>query len=850
MAQFPSIPAGPSRWRTVGRAAAAAVFLMLGTARAETLPEQLQTLARNVPAGTAALLDAARSVPDSASPRQRLDAWRGAVVASLWDDAGLEDRSAVEAQALAVLPQAIEVATQLQDRATLGVLLAYQATSKYWQSFKPRVDKALLEQALESAKASGDATAQCLVLIRHGVSGYAYAPASQWVTSTLAAARLTEADPVCRATAFYVTLALNGYGGNDGNPDSAQRAAKDVDEAATLVPFERYPSLGNRLLVAREYQRLSVPRPDDQSALKQTSLDGLMRTALAQNDIALLMAARVFKATQEAMAGRLDAAIRLVDEAMAMNGLGVAGRLGLSEWAMSIYSLRPATHGQRARELADAVHKLLGPDAATSYMATYYGAAILAMVAVGDYKRAYEAQAALEKHNAAVMLNSQITAINEANIRFDVERKEFENQQLALRRNLLTGLLVLSSIALCVVAWLLRRQVLQARRITELYQRLDERNRDLVALSASRSEFLAGACHDLRQPAHALSLLTEVASSRPGAGTRYLPDIRRNTLVLTDMLSALLDITQLERGDYRASIVPVSLGPMLEEVKAQFAGTAARKGLSLQVVPTSSWASSDVYLLRRILSNLVSNACKYTDRGGVQLSVQVIDDDVRIEVTDTGRGIPADRQADMLRPYTRIDHAAAEEGLGIGLSIVQRATQLLGHTLTIDSRVGHGTTMSVTLPRCAPAKVAAEPAPSMVVKPGTRVIVVEDNEDVRLALTELLSDCGFIVLVAESAASLAQQLAEGNAQRPALALVDYSIGNDDGLKIVQHLRQRPGWDELPAILVTGSVSTEIEQRAREMGVQVLLKPARPSHLLRLVSRALLAPEPAAAVESI
>ena len=213
-----------------------------------------------------------------------------------------------------------------------------------------------------------------------------------------------------------------------------------------------------------------------------------------------------------------------------------------------------------------------------------------------------------------------------------------------------------------------------------------------------------------------------------------------------------------------------------------------------------------------------------------------------LEDTATGRGMPAERIVDMLRPYTRMNHDDKEEGLGIGLSVVQKAAERLGHGLHIDSHPGKGTTATVSLgaPRPPATPQVVDGAPSFA--PGTWVALVDDNPEVREALAELLRRWGLEVEQARSGAELrdrldARALGPGRS-RPDVLITDYALGGEDGLEIAAAVRQRPGLEDLPVLMVTGSVSAQVQALAEAQGIAVLLKPARPSRLRTALRRCL------------
>ena len=235
----------------------------------------------------------------------------------------------------------------------------------------------------------------------------------------------------------------------------------------------------------------------------------------------------------------------------------------------------------------------------------------------------------------------------------------------------------------------------RGERLAVISLELEQRNGELEQRSASRIRLLAAACHDLRQPAHALGVLAELGSDAQQEPSRFgawLQSVKRSTASLGEMLDELMDLGRLDGGHYTPQLSDVSLAELLQDVALHFGGLARRKGLTLEVVPADGHVVSDRHLLRRIVFNLVSNAIKYTDTGFVRVSAQpdADADAVQLRVQDSGPGIPPDKLDDVFRDYVRLNPTKAAEGLGIGLSIVRRAAELLGHGLTLASPPGGG----------------------------------------------------------------------------------------------------------------------------------------------------------------
>ncbi|ACJ00219.1 ATP-binding protein [Rhodospirillum centenum] len=356
----------------------------------------------------------------------------------------------------------------------------------------------------------------------------------------------------------------------------------------------------------------------------------------------------------------------------------------------------------------------------------------------------------------------------------------------------------------------------------------------------AKSRFLAAASHDLRQPLNAISLLTCNLRTRVGdPGARELLDQIEGSLdAMIDLFESLMDISKLESGGVELDVRPVPLQPLLNRLQRDFAPAARAKGLRLGVVPTTLYGLSDPTLLERILRNLVANAVRYTDRGGVLVGVRRYGSHLRIDVVDTGPGIPAGCLDDIFEEFQQLGNAARERssGHGLGLAIVRRAADLLQHPLDVRSRPGRGSRFSVVLPRAD--VVAAEPdipaadGPAEPAATGFPILLLEDDPLVLTATRMLLEDLDCPVVEARNGDE-ALRIIAGGAQ-PRLVLADYRLpGAMDGLETVRRIRTELG-RSVPAILLTGDVTADVEPRARAAGVQFVRKPVRPDELRSLV----------------
>jgi two-component system, sensor histidine kinase len=355
----------------------------------------------------------------------------------------------------------------------------------------------------------------------------------------------------------------------------------------------------------------------------------------------------------------------------------------------------------------------------------------------------------------------------------------------------------------------------------------------------AKSRFLATASHDLRQPLQSLALLNGALRrlvDHPDA-TEALAHQDQAIDAMSRLLNALLDISKLESGAIKPQPVDFTAARLFEELQHEFAGVAADKGLELQVGAASQWIHSDPALVGQILRNLLSNAIKYTLAGSVILRARRSSDGVRIDVIDTGIGIPADQQQFIYDEFYQVGVPtnSSREGYGLGLSIVQRLVRLLGLQLDVQSELGRGSVFSLDLPpgRSAPTAVETSVAtPTARPEAAPHVLLVEDDPAVRNATRMLLKVEGYRVLTAASLAE-ARTLAAAHPQLE-LLVTDYHLSNGEtGTQVIDTLRASLG-QRLKAVLITGDTSSALKDVQRDERLRLARKPIRAEELLGLL----------------
>jgi signal transduction histidine kinase/CheY-like chemotaxis protein len=371
---------------------------------------------------------------------------------------------------------------------------------------------------------------------------------------------------------------------------------------------------------------------------------------------------------------------------------------------------------------------------------------------------------------------------------------------------------------------------------TALLERLQREKEAAERSDQAKSRFLAAASHDLRQPVHALSLYLGVLREQAlPARSRHLVDsIGRAADALGGLFDALLNLSRLDAGIVRPRLQPVALPRLLAQLQAEFAPQAAAKGLVLRVRPCAGMVRTDPALLDRILRNLVDNAIVHTARGGVLVACRMRGASLRVQVLDTGPGIPAAERERVFLEFHQLDNPERDrrKGLGLGLAIVRRTALLLGHPLELQSNPGRGSCFSIDLPRThEPERAPAVPSP--VVERAAcmaPVLVIEDDSEGRDSLCQLLAAWGYRVLAAAGGVE-AIGVANEAAATPALILSDYRLrGHETGIDAVARVHEEFNDDGIPVVLVSGDTDPQRLVEATARGWPLLHKPVAPAAL--------------------
>lgn len=384
------------------------------------------------------------------------------------------------------------------------------------------------------------------------------------------------------------------------------------------------------------------------------------------------------------------------------------------------------------------------------------------------------------------------------------------------------------------------------RRVRERTEELERLNEALQRAkgeaeeaNVSKTRFLAAASHDILQPLNAARLYVTamVERARGPEEERLAGNVDASLESVEEILAALLDISRLDSGVMRPEFAPFRIADVFRQLEMEFAPLAQEKNLRLTFVPTTLAVRSDRRLLRRLLQNLVSNAVKYTPRGRILVGCRRVGGRLRIEVYDTGQGIPETQHKLVFQEFQRLDQGAkVARGLGLGLSIVERIARVLEHRVDLRSKPGKGTVFTVELPVAVsmPEEPQAQVAPTRGGAPldGLTILAIDNEPAILEGMRTLLSGWGCAVITAPSAAGAVEAVRQSRT-KPDVALVDYHLDGGHGIEAVMSLRWKLG--TLPAVLITADRSKKVRDAARAADMEILNKPLKPAALRALLA---------------
>lgn len=413
---------------------------------------------------------------------------------------------------------------------------------------------------------------------------------------------------------------------------------------------------------------------------------------------------------------------------------------------------------------------------------------------------------------------------------------------------IMSGLIVIYYLMCTNLAWIMNRQMNESFQLRfeniEVLKELKVQKEVAEKANVSKSKFLASASHDLRQPLHALGFFIDALRISPARSESLFEKIDTSIISLDSLFDSLLDISKLDADAVEVNKTHFELSELLSKLVVIYGAEASQKNLSFEVEQTSEIIYSDINLLERIFTNLVGNAIRYTEHGGIQVSVEKPDQQkVMIKVSDTGIGIEKSEKEKIFDEFYQLNNPERDrrKGLGLGLSIVKRLCELLDLKLRVESELGEGACFSLMLPlgkrELVSMRSISTPYQEQNLN-GKRILVIDDEVDIREAMHQTLTDWGCDVVCCESGVQAKQEIRNSNSDID-LIISDLRLrGEENGIQVLDSLLSIDGMDNTTGILISGDTAPERIAQANESGYRLLHKPLRPAvlrlHLNRLL----------------
>lgn len=392
----------------------------------------------------------------------------------------------------------------------------------------------------------------------------------------------------------------------------------------------------------------------------------------------------------------------------------------------------------------------------------------------------------------------------------------------------------------------LERQLRASNETLELRVQQRTRELELAKLEAedanfSKTQFLAAASHDLMQPLNAASLFASALAQKTNESE--LQNLSENVVLSLQaadaLINSMLEASRLDAGVVAPKLEVFRLRDLFDQLDREFTAMADQRALSFRVVATNHAVFSDPHLLRRILQNFLSNAVRYTGEGGVLMGCRRRGNVLRIEVWDTGPGIPVDKRREIFQEFRRLktpEYDKTEKGLGLGLAIAERISRLLNHPINLRSWLRQGSVFSVDvplgeMPHIAPVMMQAS-APSLSSFAGLHILCVDNDPNILAGMKALLEGWGCIVLVANDEETALEALRQ---RIPDLVIADYQLDDGvTGLQLVEALSMASNRD-FPVLVITANNTEDIRRLTEEQGHMFMAKPVKPARLRALMS---------------
>ncbi len=387
-----------------------------------------------------------------------------------------------------------------------------------------------------------------------------------------------------------------------------------------------------------------------------------------------------------------------------------------------------------------------------------------------------------------------------------------------------------------------RTSIVMENKVRERTIELQELNSELSQAKDAMSHFIAAASHDLLQPLNAARVFVSALSEQElNDKKRSLVNNISNAMDATEeLLSALLDISRLDAGGISIEISDFRINTLLETLFSELSPVAEANGLSLKFVPCNAVVESDPKLVCRILRNFLTNAIRYTTSGKILLGCRRSNNKIRVGVWDTGIGIPDDKLDLIYKEFQRLHTKSlrVDNGVGLGLAIVDRISRQLGLTIVTRSRVGSGSYFAVEIPCGSAAQVIPSPSQTLhntanVQLADSTILVIDNEPSILEAMQALLYSWSCEAIVAENKHN-AMHLIEECETPPDAIIVDYHLdAGEIGVDAVREIRQRWG-EEIPFVVITADHEREVASVVNKLGGHVLNKPIKPARLRALL----------------
>jgi len=363
----------------------------------------------------------------------------------------------------------------------------------------------------------------------------------------------------------------------------------------------------------------------------------------------------------------------------------------------------------------------------------------------------------------------------------------------------------------------------------------------------SKTRFLAAASHDLLQPLNAAHLLmSSLSDLQTGAEAVALANqIERSLETIDELLRSLLDISRLDAGVFNPQLEDISLTELFESLESDFKPIADQRKLQLRFRPTNIYVVSDRSMLRRVLQNFISNAISYTNEGGVLIGARKRGKSIRLDIVDTGIGIPENQTKNIFEEFHRgippqHHQDALSGGLGLGLAIVSRMLETLEHPMTFQSVPDRGTWFQISVPAASnPVATPLTDNKSADVSRlqgvlGTRILLIENDESVLNAMCDLLKRWHCETRVAKNLDEATRQL-KASDWTPDVIVADQHLDRGDlGTDTIAMARETAN-RLVPAIIITADPSDELESYTKNNSIELMYKPVKPAQLRALLA---------------